>query len=453
TEAGREETEAEIMSKAGSDRVDEISNEIISVKEMIEQVKLATIEAQQQQEKIYAEKNVHKLAHKAALEESAKKLLSLREQIDPKVSKDLETQFAETNSEIKKLQSELENARISDIDALKNVTVELDGAKESLQKVAEEELSLKSLLESLKIELETVQKEHEELKKKEAETESVAGNLNAKLQKSKIELESACVEEAKVTGASDEMMSTLQQLVTETETAKKESEDMKQKAEELKKESEETAVVLEEKERKLVIALREAEEAKTAELKALDEIKLISERTDSARASTSGSGSKITISREEFESLSRKAEESEKLAGMKVEAAMAQIEAVRASEKEAVKRLEATQKEIDELKAATEAALKRAHMAESAQKAVEGELKRWREKEQKKAAEAAALILQETEMRTPPSPSTPNYKQSPTHKQKTKKVLGSNLSGIFHRKKSHVDGGSSPSYLPGEKPV
>ncbi|GJZ44889.1 hypothetical protein Tco_0592485 [Tanacetum coccineum] len=51
------------------------------------------------------------------------------------------------------------------------------------------------------------------------------------------------------------------------------------------------------------------------------------------------------------------------------------IEAVRASEKEAVKRLEATQKEIDELKAATEAALKRAHMAESAQKAVEGELK------------------------------------------------------------------------------
>ncbi|GJT95910.1 WEB family protein [Tanacetum coccineum] len=311
TEAGREETEAEIMSKAGSDRVDEISNEIISVKEMIEQVKLATIEAQQQEEKIYAEKNVHKLAHKAALEESAKKLLSLREQIDPKVSKDLETQFAETNSEIKKLQSELENARISDIDALKNVTVELDGAKESLQKVAEEELSLKT----------------------------------------KIELESACVEEAKVTGASDEMTSTLQQLVTETETAKKESEDMKQKAEELKKESEETAVVLEEKERKLVIALREAEEAKTAELKALDEIKLISERTDSARASTSGSGSKITISREEFESLSRKAEESEKLAGMKVEAAMAQIEAVRASEKEAVKRLEATQKEIDELKA------------------------------------------------------------------------------------------------------
>ncbi|GJY78473.1 hypothetical protein Tco_0484274, partial [Tanacetum coccineum] len=56
-------------------------------------------------------------------------------------------------------------------------------------------------------------------------------------------------------------------------------------------------------------------------------------------------------------------------------------------------------------------------------------------------------------MKTPLSPLMPNYKQSPPHKQKTKKVLGSNRSGIFHRKKSHVDGGSSSSYLPGEKPV
>ncbi|GJS72852.1 hypothetical protein Tco_0705693 [Tanacetum coccineum] len=53
-----------------------------------------------------------------------------------------------------------------------------------------------------------------------------------------------------------------------------------------------------------------------------------------------------------------------------------QIEAVGASDKHAVKLSEATQKEIDELKAFTESDLKRAHMAESAQKAVEGELKR-----------------------------------------------------------------------------
>lgn len=451
-------TEAGVTNKANLDRAGEMSKEIRSVQEAIEQVKMATMEARKEQEKIYAEKNVQKLAHKAALEESAKKLLALREEIDPEISKDIETQFAETSSEIKRLQTEMENARASDLDSLKNVTSELDGAKESLQKVVEEEGSLKSLLESLKIELENVKKEHEELKAKEAETETVAGDLNAKLQKSKVEHEAACLEEAKVTGASDEMVAALRQLTMESENAKRESEEMKSEAEELKKEAAAMGAALEEAENKLRVALREADEAKSAESKALEEIKLISERTDAARASTSESGSKITISREELESLSRKVEESEKLAGMKVEAAMAQAEAVKASEKEAVKRLEATQKEIDEMKAATEAALKRAEMADAARKAVEGELRRWREREQKKAAEAASLILQETQMQTPLSlPSTPIHKQqNPAQKPKpkTKKVLVSNLSGIFQRKKSQVDGGgSSPSYLPGEKPV
>lgn len=451
-------TEAGVTNKANLDRAGEMSKEIRSVQEAIEQVKMATMEARKEQEKIYAEKNVQKLAHKAALEESAKKLLALREEIDPEISKDIETQFAETTSEIKRLQTEMENARASDLDSLKNVTSELDGAKESLQKVVEEEGSLKSLLESLKIELENVKKEHEELKAKEAETETVAGDLNAKLQKSKVEHEAACLEEAKVTGASDEMVAALRQLTMESENAKRESEEMKSEAEELKKEAAAMGAALEEAENKLRVALREADEAKSAESKALEEIKLISERTDAARASTSESGSKITISREELESLSRKVEESEKLAGMKVEAAMAQAEAVKASEKEAVKRLEATQKEIDEMKAATEAALKRAEMADAARKAVEGELRRWREREQKKAAEAASLILQETQMQTPLSlPSTPIHKQqNPAQKPKpkTKKVLVSNLSGIFQRKKSQVDGGgSSPSYLPGEKPV
>lgn len=453
SEVMRQEREAEVMSKVNMDKAGEISKEIMSVHETIEHVKMAAMGAKQEQEKIVSEKNVQKLAHKSALEESAKKLVALREQMDPGMSKDLETQFAKTTSEIKKLELEMENARVSDLDSLKNVTLELDGAKDSLQKVAEEEMSLKNLLESLKTELENVKKEHEELKEKEAETETMAGNLNVKLQKSKMELEAACLEEAKASGGSDEMVAALRQVVAESETAKRESEKMKEEAEELKKEGAAMEAALKEAESELNMALQEADEAKLAESKALQEIKLISERTETARASTSESGSKITISKEEFESLSRKVEESEKLAVMKVEAAVAQAEAVKASEKEAVKRLEAAQKEIDEMKGATEAALKRAEMAEAARKAVEGELRRWREKEQKKAAEAASLILQETQAL--PSIQTPVQKQNPPppQKQKTKKVLGSNLSGIFQRKKSNVNGGSSPSYLPGEKPM
>ncbi|MFS7922200.1 putative WEB family protein [Helianthus anomalus] len=381
-DAIKRETESELTKNMSLDRTDENSKEIMSVQETNEQ----------EQEKAFAEKNVQKLAHKAALKESAKKLLALREQVNPEKSKDLRTE---------RLQREMETARALDLDSLKTVTLELDGAKDSLQKVFEEESSLKKLLECLKTELENIRKEHKELKEKETETESVVGNRKA----------------------SDEMMLTFQQMISENENAKRESEEMKKKAEEMKKEAEAMRVALEEAESKLKIALTEADGDKKAE------IKVISERTDAAHASSSeSSGSKIVISREEFEALSRKVIESEKL--------------------------EATQKEILGLKAATETAMKRAEAAETCKKAAEGELKRWREREQKKAAEAVALILQETQMQQTQSlPSTPNHKQSSSPRQKMKKLLASNLSGIFHRKKSQVDAGSSPSYLPGEKPV
>lgn len=54
--------------------------------------------------------------------------------------------------------------------------------------------------------------------------------------------------------------------------------------------------------------------------------------------------------------------------------------------------VEATQEEIEDIKSAIEEALKRAEMTEATKRAVAGELQRWREQEQKKAAEAAADV-------------------------------------------------------------
>ncbi|KAL6313816.1 hypothetical protein AAG906_010235 [Vitis piasezkii] len=464
--AFKQADEAEQVAKANMERASELSKEISAVQESIGQVKLASEQAQQEQAKLYAEKDVQRQSYRATLEESAKKLFALKEAFDPELTRNLEAQLAETVSEIGAVKKEMENARASDLDSVKTVTLELDDAKESLHKVAEEESSLRNLVESLKRELENVKKEHSEMKEKEAETESIAGNLHVKLRKSKSELEACLAEESKARGASDEMISTLHQLSLETETARQEAEEMMKKAEELKKEAQATKSALEEAEKKLRVALEEAEEAKVAETKALDQIKILAERTNAARASTSESGANITISTEEFEALSRKVEESDTLAEMKVAAAMAQVEAVKASEQEALKRLEATQKEIEEMKAATEAALKRAETAEAAKRAVEGELRKWRERDQKKAAEAASRILAESEMSSESSPRQYRIqKQNPPQKineggrkmekeksSVSKKALLPNLSGIFHRKKNQIEGGS-PSYLPGEKPI
>jgi chromosome segregation ATPase len=240
---------------------------------------------------------------------------------------------------------------------------------------------------------------------------------------------------------------------------------MKKTAEELKVEAEAARLSLAEAEKKLQEALKEAEEAKASETIALNRIKELSEHAHAARASTSselgGTPAKITMSKEEFDSLSHKVEEAEKLSEMKVAAAMAQVEAVRASENEAIKRLEAARKEMEEIETSTEEALKRAEMAEAAKKAVEGELKRWREKEQKRTAEAAARILAESQQATPPAqpvaPASPVPRptaatESSHQQHHHKKKFQAAITSIFYKRKghSHTDA-SSTSYLPGER--
>ncbi|KAG4964291.1 hypothetical protein JHK82_038513 [Glycine max] len=223
-----------------------------------------------------------------------------------------------------------------------------------------------------KMELENVKREHSELKEKESKTESVVENQRVELRKSKSELE------ARV--ASEEMILTLKQLLSETENAKRETEDMKSEAAELKMEDAVTKLVLEDAETKLKGVLEEVEAAKAAEASALDQIKVLSMRTSPSHSSTSEPGARITISREEFETLVKKVEESDKLADIKVAAATAQVEVAKASENEFLKR------------------------AEAAKRTVEGELRKWREQEQKKAAEAASRILAETLMSPELSP-------------------------------------------------
>lgn len=472
--AFQQASDAEHAAVSNKERAEELTKEIAIVQESIEHVKLASVQAQQERSEILSGKETQKMSSRLALQEVEKKLESLKKEFDPEVVRNLEEKLAETVAEIATLQKEMENARASCQDSMTTITAELDSAKQEVQKLAEEESSLRISVESLKQELERVRKEHSELKEKEAEAETVAGNLHIKLQKSKSELEAALAGESKARSSLDELTSTLQQLSTESKNAKAEAETMKKDAEQLKKEAEMIRIALEEAEKDLQIALKEAEEAKAAEASALDQIRTLSEKTNAARASTSESGAQITISTEEYDSLSRKVDESKTLTEMKVAAAVAQVEAVKASENEALKRLEVARKEIEEMEAANNEALKRAEMSEAAKRAVEGELKRWREREQKRAAEAAARILSETEMSkqvsprkwnpsekvvaSPPRPkeiksNTPSKTDEIRKGEKmstTKKALLPNLSGIFHRKKNQVDGGS-PSYLPGEK--
>ncbi|XP_019194693.1 PREDICTED: WEB family protein At5g55860-like isoform X2 [Ipomoea nil] len=394
----RQAEEAKRATKANMERAGKVSREIETLQESIQKLKLASLHVKEDEGKVYAEKGVQRQSYKTRLGELSKELTSLRKEIKPALIKDLEVQLAQTMSAIEALRKEMDSARSSDLASVKDATTELNDAKESLHNALEEEGSQRSYLAELELELKNVKKEHSELMGKESETESLAGNLHAKLQRAKSELERALAEESKVRRPSEEMIATIEQVRLECENAKNETNEMKKQAEELKKETDSARITLEEAEKKLKVALEAAEEAKAAENRALDEIKLLSERASATRASTPESGAQITIiSRDEFDFLSQKVGESERLAELKVAAAMAQVEAVRASENGALMRLEAARKEIDNMRTATQDALKRAEMDETAKQVVEGELRRWREREQKKVAEATHSILAETQ--------------------------------------------------------
>ena len=96
---------------------------------------------------------------------------------------------------------------------------------------------------------------------------------------------------------------------------------MKNDTAELKIEAVVTKLVLEDAETKVRVAVEEVEAANAAEASVVDQIKVLSMRTSPSHSSPSEPGARITISREEFESLVHKVEESDKFAYIKVVAA------------------------------------------------------------------------------------------------------------------------------------
>ncbi|MED6130121.1 hypothetical protein PIB30_114929, partial [Stylosanthes scabra] len=127
--------------------------------------------------------------------------------------------------------------------------------------------------------------------------------------------------------------------------------------------------------RKLEDALREAEESKAAERKAIQEMKTLSDMQGRVTDADANSNSKIVLSVKEFAALSGKIKESEDLVERTEAAAAAQVEAINARKREVDKKVEANLKAIEEIKAATEMALRNAEIADTAKEAVEEDLR------------------------------------------------------------------------------
>ncbi|XP_058728075.1 WEB family protein At1g12150-like [Vicia villosa] len=372
--------EAQRSAKLNSEKINELSKEIATMKASTEQFKLATVQAQEEQVKVIGEKEEKLKSYKASKEEIEKKLMEIKNEYDPDEMHSLEAKLVETSDEIQVLQEKMKEFHDSEMDSVEVITLEIKEATKTLQEISDEESSLRNIVDSLKTELEQVKKEQDEVKEKEQASEALAANLTGSLQSSKEE-EDSLESDGSTERHCHETELKIKQLSFETENARKEEEEMRIKTQELTQEIEKSKALSKEIEGKLELLVKQAEEAKAEEKRAVEEMKLLSD--SQSRVSVSDLSGKIILTVEEFAALSGKIKESEDLIERTETTAMAQVEAIHTRRSEVEKKVEANLKAIEEIKAATDLALRNAEMADSAKLAVEGELKKKRNEEQK----------------------------------------------------------------------
>ncbi|XP_021902297.1 WEB family protein At1g12150, partial [Carica papaya] len=161
--------EAQRSANQNSERVNELNKEIATMKEAIRQFRFATAQNQQEVVKIAEEKEAFRQYYTTAKENAQEKLQALKKGYDPELARNLEAKLIETTEEIKVLQEDMKKAHASEMDTVRVVTKDLNEATRTLQQVADEECSLRSLVNSLRVELDEVKREHKELKEREAE--------------------------------------------------------------------------------------------------------------------------------------------------------------------------------------------------------------------------------------------------------------------------------------------
>ncbi|XP_009788618.1 WEB family protein At5g55860-like [Nicotiana tabacum] len=378
--AFQEAADAQHNAAINKERLGKLSKEVDTLRETLGQVKVASLQAQDEHEKLIAEKETHLHSLRTAKEEAEDKIRALKQDPDSQlVTENILEKLEVTNEAIHVLQDQLNQVRALDLDAYNKANAELDATKKALSEITAEESSLRTLVDSLQLEVERVKGDLSTLKKKAEEAESLVENLKMDLENSKKELETSISAKTQAEGDSNDLPSRIQQLNSEAIQFKNEAEEMKRKAELLKQETKTAQETTKETEEKLKVALKEAEEAETAMKLADDKIH---NPTDDNEEHNLASNGKIRLSIEEFDAMKRQVEIKKNDAEIKVKTALAQVESINANENEANKKLEAILKEKEDIEAATQEAIKTAEMAEAAKLVVEGELQKWRQKEQ-----------------------------------------------------------------------
>ncbi|KAI3460235.1 hypothetical protein Pfo_016898 [Paulownia fortunei] len=407
--AVRKAEDAVSTSKEVEKLVEDLTIELITVKQSLESAHSAHLEAEEHRIGAVMAKEQDTLNWEEELKQAEEELEKLNRQMLS--TKDLKSKLGKATELLHDLKAELAaymesklegTGEEGDLDAVKEpekktrgdieaaiteAKKELAEVKLKIEKSTDEVIILKVAATSLKSELEKENMELLAIRQREGMASIAVASLEAEMNKTKSEIAFVQMKEKEEREKMVELPKQIQEAAQEADQAKALAQIARDELQKAKEEAEQAKAGASTRESRLRAAEKEIEAAKASEKLALAAINALVESESAQRNNDEDSPTGITISLEEYYELSKRAHEAEEQANIRVAAALSQIEVAKESELRSLNKLEEVSREMSDKKDALEIALHKAEQAKEGKLAVEQELRKWRaEHEQRRKA-------------------------------------------------------------------
>ncbi|KAL6527388.1 hypothetical protein OROGR_016478 [Orobanche gracilis] len=414
--AARKAEEAVSISKEVEKTVEDLTIELITLKQSLESAHSEHLEAEEHRLGAVMAKEQDALNWEEELKQAEEEIEILNQQMLS--TKDLKLKLNEATALLHELKSELaaymetskldgtgeegnlENAdkrtRVDIEAAISAAKTELTEVKLKIERADEVVLVLKMDSSSLELELEREKSELVGIQYREAMASIAVASLEADLNVTRSEIDLVRMKEKEESEKMADLPKKLQEASQEADQAKALAQKASEELQKAKDEAKQAKAVKITKESQLQEAQKEIEAAKASERLALAAINALEESESAAKKKTDDQDSMptgVTLSLEEYYEMSKRAHEAEEQANTRLAAAISQIEVAKESELKSLNKLEEVSREMSNKKDELEIAQKKAEQATEGKLAVEQELRTWRAEHERRRKAVDQSVL------------------------------------------------------------